>query len=363
MTYRELYDGLKPAIQNRYVNENFLRDGLAIYCYTHHCTADRAWDPYTSLARGLVLDHRDQRVAATPFPKFFNAFEREQTIPDEPFTVYDKIDGSLIILFWRDAWCATTKGAFNTIQAQQASRLLHDLDRLDRRTTYLLEYVGPENRIIIDYPVPRLYLLSGYWFDGKEFDHDTAELIADRMCWERPARRRFENFAKILEMKTSLPASMEGYVAQFDSGLRLKIKGDEYCRIHALVSRITPLGVWDVLTAGDDTNEVRAHVPEEFWNDFDGIAALLRKRMNALKTRVSEAADPLCHLSDKEVGLRIKEFPEDVRKFVFPYRHAGDRIGQWKLRQALHRAVRPTGNTLEGYVPSYMLSQVMEEAP
>lgn len=336
-------------------------DGLTIYCYTQSCTYDRGWDQYTSLARGLVLDHRDKKVVATPFPKFFNAFERDASLPGGQFTVYDKIDGSLIILFWRDDWHVTTKGAFNTTQAKQAKVLLDDLDRLDKTATYLLEYVGPNNRIIIDYPEPKLYLLSGYWADGTEFSDDDVVKISTMMDWQAPVVHVFPSIAHILNVKTTLPAAREGFVIRFDSGLRLKIKGDEYCRIHSLVSRVTPIGVWEILEAGDDSQAVKQHLPEEFWNDFDDIARLLRKQMNELLDWTKFIADPLAHLSDKEVGLMIRELPEHLRKFIFPYRHASDNAGRHKLRQALHRAVRPTGNTLEGYVPSYMLKQVQEE--
>jgi RNA ligase len=309
-----------------------------------------------------VLDHKAETVAATPFPKFFNAFEREQEIPDMPYEVFDKIDGSLIILFYRDGWHATTKGAFDTVQAKQAQRYLGDLEPLSRHATYLLEYVGPENRIIIGYDRPELYVLSGYWEDGTEFDNETARAVSNTMGWNLAPRRQFDSFEAIRDLCKSLPASSEGFVVRFQNGLRLKIKGDEYCRLHALVSRITPIGVWEVLRAGDDVHAVRSHIPEEFWSDFDQISWLIRKKMNAIRDHVKEVADSVAELSDKEVGLQINDLPADVRRFIFPYRQARDKRGRYKLWEALHRAVRPTGNFLEGYVPSYMMSRVQEES-
>ncbi|MGL1080507.1 RNA ligase, partial [Vibrio parahaemolyticus] len=82
---------------------------------------DSAWDPVTTAARGLILDLEDRRIVATPFPKFFNAGERGEPIPDLPFIATEKLDGSLIIIFHhRGRWRTATKGAFASAQAQWA---------------------------------------------------------------------------------------------------------------------------------------------------------------------------------------------------------------------------------------------------
>lgn len=360
--FRDLYDGLREAKEKHYVNECLGPDGLALYSYTQSCSYDGAWDAITVLARGLVLDHKNQRVAATPFPKFFNAFEREQSIPDMPFEAFEKIDGSLIILFWRDGWYATTKGSFTSVQAKQAKNLLGPLDLLRRENTYLLEYVGPDNRIVIGYPEPRLYLLSAYTGDGIEFDYDTQSLVAEFMGWEIAPRRHFDSFADILVHTKGLPATQEGHVVRFNDGLRLKIKGDEYCRIHSLISGATPLGIWDLMRHGQDLTEIRKQLPEEFWYDFDNIKNLLQGRVDAILDRVKQEAAGAAGLTDKEVGLRLNQFPEDVRKFIFPYRKAAGDHTSPRFRESLFRDIRPDANHLDGYVPSYAMNRVVEES-
>jgi hypothetical protein len=93
--FRELVDALRSALEARLVSEKASPDGLRIYCYTQSCVFDGQWNDATLIARGLVLDVERQTVAATPFPKFFNAFERGETIPDLPFETFEKVDGSL----------------------------------------------------------------------------------------------------------------------------------------------------------------------------------------------------------------------------------------------------------------------------
>jgi hypothetical protein len=43
----------------------------------------------------------------------------------------------------------------------------------------------------------------------------------------------------------------QGFVVRFADGLRLKLKGSEYRRIHALISRRTPLAMGEGLNASD----------------------------------------------------------------------------------------------------------------
>ena len=70
---------------------------LSIYNYTRSCQYESKWDEITLNCRGLVLD-RDGNVVAKPFDKFFN-YEELKEIPNEPFEVFEKMDGSLGILF------------------------------------------------------------------------------------------------------------------------------------------------------------------------------------------------------------------------------------------------------------------------
>ena len=71
---------------------------LTIYNYTAKAQFDRYWNDATLHCRGLVLD-ADYRPVARPLPKFFNLSEYQGTLPDGVPNIYEKLDGSLIILF------------------------------------------------------------------------------------------------------------------------------------------------------------------------------------------------------------------------------------------------------------------------
>lgn len=341
--------------------------GLLIWNYTNKCVYDKMWTPITMHARGLILDMVRREVVATPFPKFFNVSEEARgplTLPDKPFEVFEKLDGSLIILFhWKGEWRAATRGALGTDQALWAQDWMagKDLAELDPSATYLCEAIYPENRIVIEYAESGLVLLSAYDAEGFEFNSEATYATAERLGWKAAKRYSFASTAELFASAETIPETEEGYILRFEDGHRLKLKGGAYCRVHALISRVTPLAIWEMMQAGDDLEAVRRQIPEEFWADFDQIAALIQGQIDARVGRVMEHKERLAGLSDKEVGLSLKTLPEDVRSLIFIARKIeGPLLEDRKAHQTLYRDVRPTLNQLEGYTPSYALARSIQ---
>ncbi len=364
MPFDDLMAGLRQAVSAGLVYRRAAPDSpLRLYVYTPRCVYEDGWNPFTLLARGLILDEPARQVVATPFPKFFNAGERHGDIPDLPFEAFEKLDGSLIIVFHHQGkWRTATKGAFDSEQALWAQARLDaaDLSPLADGTTYLFEAVYPENRIVIRYADPALVLLGAYAPDGHELAYAEVEETAAQLGWRAARRHAFPSIAAMVAQTATLPRDDEGFVVRFSNGLRLKLKGAEYRRIHALISRCTPLAMWEAMAAGDDLAAIRRDLPEEFWTDFDDIIGLLAAQVAALESRVAQVAASVAHLSDKELGLALNTLPADARPYMFAYRKAGAITG--KARETLMRAVRPTGNVLPGYVPSYAMGRVLEDA-
>ena len=70
LSYREVVEGLAAAKAAGLVSERNDHDH-SLFCYTQRATYERAWDEFTLMARGLILDRRRECVVATPFAKFF----------------------------------------------------------------------------------------------------------------------------------------------------------------------------------------------------------------------------------------------------------------------------------------------------
>lgn len=145
---------------------------LSIYTYTRDCQYGHIWTPVTMQCRGLIADDTTGEVVALPFPKIFvtamhGVHDFAPPLPaDEPFEIFDKVDGSLIILFhYAGQWHAASKGSFSSDQAQWAQGCIDGTDRsgLDPALTYLAEAIYPGNRIVVDYGQRTdLVLLAAY---------------------------------------------------------------------------------------------------------------------------------------------------------------------------------------------------------
>src|SRR5512142_383212 len=93
---------------------------LWICNYTPKAQYEERWNPVTMACRGLVFDF-DGDVVARPFEKFHN-LDRENLPPlDTWVRAYDKIDGSLGIIFnYEGEWHVATRGSFTSDQARWA---------------------------------------------------------------------------------------------------------------------------------------------------------------------------------------------------------------------------------------------------
>lgn len=362
LSFPELLAGLRSEVAAGNVTET--QDGtLSLFCYSKSCVYERAWGPISTLARGVVVDVEAGRVVATPFPKFFNVGENAVTLPAEPFEAFEKLDGSLIVAFYHDGrWRAATKGAFRSTQAQWAESRLPE--GMIPGVTYLFEAIYPENVIVIQYPPSSygLWLLAAYDEDGAELSYEDLSHVSRRLKVRLVSRIAFESVADMLERAGRLPASEEGWVVRFQSGLRLKIKGDAYLAIHRAVSKLSPLSVWDALAAGGGlATEMRAALPEEFWPDFDDIRSRLEAQYQSSETTLRMALARVGDMDDKSLGLQLQagDFKElgPLAGLMFTARKQPDRVPAklWGL-------LRPDGNRLEGYRPGAAVARVQDEA-
>lgn len=88
---------------------------LLIWSYTEHCQYGRIWDDVTLQCRGLITD-TEGKIIARAFNKFFNDNEKRHE-PTEEWVMYEKLDGSLgILFFYEDAWKFASKGSFQSPQ-------------------------------------------------------------------------------------------------------------------------------------------------------------------------------------------------------------------------------------------------------
>ena len=257
---------LKQLISDDYINvQKHPTADLYIYNYSPKAQYDRVWNEHTLACRGLIMNELYE-VMARPFKKFFNLGETEnQYIPNEPFEVYEKMDGSLGILYWlAESPFIATRGSFVSEQAKFATELLHtkyadSIPLLDKTKTYLFEIIYPENRIVIDYGEERKLVLLAI-IDTKTGEECALEYIGFEIV------KRYDGLNDLQALKALEEDNREGFVVKFRDGYRLKVKFDEYQRIHRIVTQISSINIWEYLKEGSDLLPLLDRVPDEFYD-------------------------------------------------------------------------------------------------
>ncbi|MEO6173779.1 MAG: RNA ligase [Flavobacterium circumlabens] len=257
---------LKEMISKNYVRVNkHPEHDLYIYNYTQNAQFERVWNEVTLACRGLILDQNDN-VIARPFPKFFNLGEMEnQVLPDSTFEVYDKMDGSLGILYWiNDVPFMASRGSFASDQSDKANEMLHGKYRnswslLDKTKTYLFEIIYPQNRIVLDYGVAEeLVLLAIVDIKtGVEFPLEDIGF---------PVVEKYDGIKDIMTLKGLDVNNKEGFIIKYANNFRVKIKFEEYLRLHRIVTQVSNVNIWEYLKTNQPMEEILERVPAEFFD-------------------------------------------------------------------------------------------------
>lgn len=255
---------LKELVKNKLVSvQRHPYADLFIYNYSPKVQYERLWNEVTLRTRGLILDS-EMNVVARPFNKFFNLEEHKPNeIPKLPFDVYEKMDGSLGILYWlNNKPFIATRGSFEGEQANHATRILyekyeHTFDKLDKASTYLFEIIYPQNRIVVDYgAMDDIILLSVI---DKETGVERMEDIGF------PIVKKYDGINDLNELRALEGDNKEGFVVRFKNGFRVKMKFAEYVRLHRMITGISNITIWEHLSEGRSIDELLENVPDEFY--------------------------------------------------------------------------------------------------
>ena len=243
---------------------------LYIWNYTPKTQYSKHWTDITLQCRGLVTDF-DGNIKARSFPKFFNYEEHKpEDIPNEDYVVYEKMDGSLGILFnYENEWILATRGSFTSPQAIKGKEILdrHDISAWRKDNTYLFEIIYPENRIVVDYKGEEKLVVLGAFHTESGMEIPDSSLF-----WTQDSGfevvTTYKTWGEDWDMlKKEISNSKEGYVIRFKNGFRMKIKGDEYVRLHRIITNISNRDIWEYLKDNKPFNELLEKVPDEF-NDW-----------------------------------------------------------------------------------------------
>ena len=292
--------------------------------------------------RGTIIrkDENNYKVVCYPFRKFGNYSESYADTNLMDFsraTVQEKVDGSLFKFFFdKGSWRLATNGTINSFKAEcgdttfgnvfysiiRAHSSIEDfLVHMKTSRTYFFEMVHPQyNQIVVHYPEPAIYFLGCR--DMETFEEVMFDDEFDNVAWvKRPKFYECHSLAECVEAAHHMGPDEEGYVVTCygqkinGSFLRVKVKGDEYLRLHKMrgngaltVKRVVEMFMDNSL---DDYN---AFFPQ--YHDF------VMKVVNVifdLELKMSYAYDACKYLlGDRKEYARVAfKFHPLVRSFLF----------------------------------------------
>jgi len=373
--FNHLYDGLQAEVASKYVN-CMKNDGLEIYKYSYSCMVEKHWNYFTLLSRGIILSPSEKRVVAPCLIKFFNYGEIQYPIDRElhyPVCATEKMDGSMGTIYYHNRWKVATAGSLSSDQSKWASEYLTrkvNLDTLSRGFTYVAEIIYPENRIVVPYEVEGLFLITVFTPDGYEVSYPEIRNFGASIGLPIVNQEVCEKVQDLVDRVKTLPYTSEGYVLRLANGVRIKLKSDAYCAIHRMISRITPIAVWESMVIGEDLDRFKQEIPEELQLDLKNIRELLQKQFDRAMDCLLQMKKDTDHMSDKDLGLFLMKpyndpLWEKVKHFLFPLRKKkfleDINRGGSKYRKAFFELFRPTRNELYGYVPSTAMNRFQME--
>lgn len=281
MTY--LGDILNVDRLGRDIADGYVRVGnhpdlpLNILCYESKAMIDQYWTHEVRLSRGLIYNPIDLTVVARSFEKFFNQEETHAPYipPNTPVKLYDKIDGSLGIVYPTEGgkYAVATKGSFTSPQAIRGTEIWRrDFEgrfRPPKNLTILVEIVYPENRIVLDYGDQEKLILLGavdittglsyspediIWWPGEKAEY-LGDSMGDAALLSRP--------------------NAEGLVAFYPTlNERVKIKQPDYIEKHKAVFGLNEMTVWEAWEAERYVSFING-LPEEVQDWARGVGERL----------------------------------------------------------------------------------------
>lgn len=323
-------DELKKLIRDGTVTFSCHPDGdLYIFNYSREASRNVESDvcPWNNeticQCRGLITDF-DFNIVARPFEKFFNVEELkelpEDLVPEGtfklPYTITEKLDGSLGILYWtKDGPALATRSTFTSEQALRGTKILREkygdvVEKLPRNKTFLFEIIYPENRLVVDYgDTEDLYLLA-------VIDTETGEEDFVTMYPQFKHPQIFTgDWHDIRSRYTALgkDKNREGFVVRFENGFRVKLKFENYFKLHYYTGKLSKRYLVKMLSGGEKT---RAEL-EEIRKQLAGTDGEFVAHINSLIQEIYDLKN--WYLEEGKKRLKMQdEFPsvQEWAKYV-----------------------------------------------
>lgn len=360
---------------------------LILFDYSKETQFKKDWDEVTLNARGIVFNSVTGELIARPYRKFFNYEELDtetsKMVPesfrpnfDGECMILEKADGSCgIVYYYNNKWEMNTRGSFASEQAIWGKSFLYEnikTDLMNTAYTYLFEIIYPENRIVIDYGDLKTLRLTGIIVTetGEELWIDELQAEADKIGCEVVESYSFNSLDEMFNARKNLSVNEEGYVITYKNGYKFKVKGEAYCQVHRALCSMSPLSFWrafDIETMRVSDAFLSA-LPEEFKSTIDSLTQITEIIHSEFYNSVCDLVDRVPSFDNTREGRKARfNWVSDNIDSSYVHHVLGvinarlSNTSDWKVREKIHRIVRPTNNSFDGLDVDERLLRVLDE--
>ena len=205
--------------------------------------------------------------------------------------------------------------------------------------THMFEIIYPENRIVVDYGAQEKLVLLGvmHTSGGTEIPHKNLEEHL-RDSFELVKAYHSENGWE--HLKSLNEPNKEGFVIRFNSGFRMKIKFEDYVRLHRIITQVSNIDIWERLMKDEPLDDILEKVPDEF---FDWVRQWEKALKFGYVTQEKEARKWFDRLNEEIVFAERKEqaiwilgfVPQEYQSIMFNMLDGRD------YSQAIWKMLRP----------------------
>jgi len=270
MTKFEL-DKLVQEYDTFYCKEQKIKD-CNVYIYNYLLSDKEAFKANNNLGselRGLtIVKENAKEHIFLSVPKFFNINETPQTQENvlkskKIKKVQEKLDGSLIqpVRIQGEIFMKS-KQSFDNSQAKLAQEIVDQneelkffiLDCWDNDFQPLFELIGPDNKIVVNYPENNLILIAVRNQDGEFIDIDKFDYSYKATSFNLTIDDMIHSAKN--------DQDIEGYVVKFTDGSLVKIKTLDYIEKHRTVSELDSMKTIFKRILTEDMDDLYSVIPE-----------------------------------------------------------------------------------------------------
>ena len=301
--------------------------------------------PEVQEARGIIFRESDWKCVCHPFNKFGNYGESYcPEIDWSTASVQEKVDGSLMKVWFDEYWHISTNGTIDAYKAplecankeitsygdlfryclMQSMKIdtYEFFNTLYEGACYMFEMVSPYNRVVIEYTEPKLYYLGQRMLNT---DKEYMCMVNTPLDMPTPKIYPLHTLKEVQEAANALPWNEEGYVVCDANFNRVKIKSPEYVLAHhgRTNGNVSTTRLLEIIL-NNEVDEFLIYA-NEYTDKINNLVTAMEIFKAQVKLEIVNLS-PELYATRKEYAEVAKRYPSYMQYFLFKHENVDDEL-------------------------------------